>query len=424
MSGRSKRAWSPDRFSGSPSSAGRKVVESGAGHGSPPQGPPRGAQDVETLVGDFLKELDALATEIGHGPAAQGEKQPKAVAAPVIARDAAPPEPPAARAEEEIPREVEPAPRSDIDAELARALDELELQQKSNIVVLPSAMTRAAGPEPAAAPESDAGSAPEARPTTAAGEAAAMAPQPERVLFSSAGLSKPGRRIWKPVVRAAAVVFLAGAAFALYRLLPVAPNAAGPPSPPAGPSAAKPQIASQPAATSPQAAENAEITEPPEAPAPKPVTSAAKPSKAPAARTSEPQRAPARPAESPVPKRDSAPPEPPASQAVSPEPAPVNRAPAAAPEPPPATVYTPPVAVSKVTPEYPALARRSKITGAVEVEVQVDEQGKVVKATALSGPVLLRAAAEDALKRWLFKPAVRNGVNVRGVVRISVVFRQ
>lgn len=522
MSGRSKRAWSPDRFSGSPSSPGWKAVESGAGNGSLAQGPPRGAEDVETLVGDFLKELDALATEIGHGPAARSEKQPKVVAAQVITRDAAPPEPTAARAEEEIPREGEPGRMSEIDAELARALEELELQQKSNVVAPPSGVTRAAaaGPESDATPESGAGPVVEARPATAAGEAAGAAPQPERVLFSSAGLSNPGRRIWKPVIRAAAVVFLAGAAFALYRLLPVAPNAAAPSSPPAGPSAVKRQIAPGPAAMSPQALENAGITEAPETSAPKPVTSAAKPSKAPAARTAEPDRTPARPAESPAPKRNSAAPEPPASQAVPPEPARANRAPVAAPEPPPAapqqvpaqaaearaaaaqtepavsvsanppeaqapppanpapqavpppqaavqeaarsvtetvlpeagranvppasapgpgakeaaasppsptppaTAYTPPVAVSKVTPDYPALARRSKTTGTVEVEVQVDEQGKVVKATALSGPVLLRAAAEDALKRWVFKPAVRNGVNVRGVVRISVVFRE
>lgn len=91
---------------------------------------------------------------------------------------------------------------------------------------------------------------------------------------------------------------------------------------------------------------------------------------------------------------------------------------------PPVTSYTPPVAIDKPVPDYPPLARRSKITGTVEVEVEVDEQGKVVKAAALSGPSLLRAAAEDALRRWRFKPAVRNGVNVRSVVRISVVFRE
>ena len=40
-----------------------------------------------------------------------------------------------------------------------------------------------------------------------------------------------------------------------------------------------------------------------------------------------------------------------------------------------------------------------------EVRVTVVEQGRVTNATAASGPFLLRAAAEDALHKWKFKPA-------------------
>jgi len=64
-----------------------------------------------------------------------------------------------------------------------------------------------------------------------------------------------------------------------------------------------------------------------------------------------------------------------------------------------------------------------RLEGKVDVDAQVDEQGSVVKATALNGHVLLRAAAAEAVKKWRFKPAAVNGKNVPSSTRVSVVFR-
>jgi len=58
----------------------------------------------------------------------------------------------------------------------------------------------------------------------------------------------------------------------------------------------------------------------------------------------------------------------------------------------------------------------------VELEVEVDEKGNVVTAKALSGPIVLMPPAEEALKKWLFKPATRDGLNVRSVLRVEVIF--
>jgi TonB family protein len=64
-------------------------------------------------------------------------------------------------------------------------------------------------------------------------------------------------------------------------------------------------------------------------------------------------------------------------------------------------------------PEYPEAARAVKAGGAVNVEVAVDEQGKVISAEAVSGHPLLRKAAEDAAKKSTFTPTLLEGVPVK-----------
>jgi TonB family protein len=59
---------------------------------------------------------------------------------------------------------------------------------------------------------------------------------------------------------------------------------------------------------------------------------------------------------------------------------------------------------SRVQPVYPELAKRMRITGAVEVKVTVDADGKVNDAKALSGNRMLSPAAEDAVRKWKFAP--------------------
>jgi len=88
----------------------------------------------------------------------------------------------------------------------------------------------------------------------------------------------------------------------------------------------------------------------------------------------------------------------------------------------PVPLVTPAEPVFKVSPAYPLAAQKMRVTGTVEVRVSIDEQGKVTKAAAISGHNLLRFAAEDALRKWKFKPATLRGTSVKSELVISVSF--
>jgi hypothetical protein len=66
----------------------------------------------------------------------------------------------------------------------------------------------------------------------------------------------------------------------------------------------------------------------------------------------------------------------------------------------------------RVTPVYPAMARTHNVTGTVRVFAIVDENGKLW-ITNSEGPVLLRQAAEDAARGWVFPPSTFAGKPVR-----------
>jgi len=70
-------------------------------------------------------------------------------------------------------------------------------------------------------------------------------------------------------------------------------------------------------------------------------------------------------------------------------------------------------AVSLPKPPMSEEAKRVKATGKVQVKVIVDENGKVVSATALNNVAALREAAEVAARQAIFKPLVQDGITVR-----------
>ena len=78
--------------------------------------------------------------------------------------------------------------------------------------------------------------------------------------------------------------------------------------------------------------------------------------------------------------------------------------------------------VTKVPPEYPSLAKQLKITGAVELDVLIAENGAVEAVTPISGnPVLTKPAAE-ALKKWKFKPFQQDGAPVKAQAALKINF--
>jgi protein TonB len=50
-----------------------------------------------------------------------------------------------------------------------------------------------------------------------------------------------------------------------------------------------------------------------------------------------------------------------------------------------------------------------KASGAVQVAITIDENGRVIDAKAVSGHPALRPAAEEAAKKWVFRPASLDG---------------
>ncbi len=80
-------------------------------------------------------------------------------------------------------------------------------------------------------------------------------------------------------------------------------------------------------------------------------------------------------------------------------------------------------ATSLPKPAYPAAARAVNASGAVNVQVTIDEQGNVVSATAVSGHPLLRQAAEQAAVEAKFNPMLLSGqpVSVTGVLVYNFV---
>jgi TonB family protein len=73
----------------------------------------------------------------------------------------------------------------------------------------------------------------------------------------------------------------------------------------------------------------------------------------------------------------------------------------------------PGLAIRKVTPTYPADARKARISGAVQVQVLISEEGKVISAEIIEGPEELREASLNAAKQWVFKPTILEGIPVK-----------
>ena len=70
-------------------------------------------------------------------------------------------------------------------------------------------------------------------------------------------------------------------------------------------------------------------------------------------------------------------------------------------------------ATEKVAPVYPSAAKTMRAAGVVKVEVVVDENGEIEAVKSAAGHSLLAAAARDAIRKWKFRPVIRDGHAVR-----------
>jgi protein TonB len=83
------------------------------------------------------------------------------------------------------------------------------------------------------------------------------------------------------------------------------------------------------------------------------------------------------------------------------------------------------VVVSRVAPEYPFGARRLRQEGTVVLNVLIDHNGRVEAVEVIRGVqgTDLDAAAIAAVRRWTYRPAVKDGVPVKVWKPERVVFK-
>jgi periplasmic protein TonB len=82
-----------------------------------------------------------------------------------------------------------------------------------------------------------------------------------------------------------------------------------------------------------------------------------------------------------------------------------------------------PKLISSVMPVYPASARAAHMEGDVVIDTEVDKNGTVVRVKAVSGPLILRQAALDAVRRWKYQPSKLDGQPVSVELMVTVKFR-
>jgi TonB family protein len=79
-------------------------------------------------------------------------------------------------------------------------------------------------------------------------------------------------------------------------------------------------------------------------------------------------------------------------------------------------------AIIKAQPVYPATAKQINASGEVQVSIVIGENGQVIEAKAIKGHPVLRAAAEDAARKWVFKPTLLDGKPVKQPGTLTFVF--
>jgi protein TonB len=79
--------------------------------------------------------------------------------------------------------------------------------------------------------------------------------------------------------------------------------------------------------------------------------------------------------------------------------------------------------VYRKAPEYPKLARDSGASGVVELTATIGANGRVKSVQVVKGHPLLRQAAIDAVKQWVYKPTILNGVAVEAQTQVLLNFK-
>lgn len=67
---------------------------------------------------------------------------------------------------------------------------------------------------------------------------------------------------------------------------------------------------------------------------------------------------------------------------------------------------------TKVSPDYPALARQLNVTGKVKLEVTISPDGRVTSTRTVGGSPLLVPPATEAVKKWRYEPGPKESTEI------------
>jgi protein TonB len=82
----------------------------------------------------------------------------------------------------------------------------------------------------------------------------------------------------------------------------------------------------------------------------------------------------------------------------------------------------PPQPLERPAPKYPGPAIRDRVSGTVELDVLVDETGRVVEVARKAGSGAFVDASVAAVRTWVYRPATQAGRPVRAWVPVRIVF--
>ncbi|MGH9710782.1 MAG: TonB family protein [Candidatus Acidiferrales bacterium] len=82
-----------------------------------------------------------------------------------------------------------------------------------------------------------------------------------------------------------------------------------------------------------------------------------------------------------------------------------------------------PKLLSSVAPTYPQLAATNHVEGEVKIQAEINDSGRVTSTKVISGPILLRSAAMNAVRQWKYSPAMLDGKAISTQYAVTVRFR-
>jgi protein TonB len=81
-----------------------------------------------------------------------------------------------------------------------------------------------------------------------------------------------------------------------------------------------------------------------------------------------------------------------------------------------------PQLMKKVDPVYPDLARQARLSAFIILEATVDATGHVREVTILRGAPLFDEPARDAVRQWVYRPLLLNGVPTPFILTVTLKF--